>query len=68
MDLREEVQKLLDKVPNLPAAAVKKAKFKASERRVRRARKRKSVWVREWLLKRHKYGMYEASQLSPVRY
>ena len=62
MDLREEVQKLLDDVPNLDddqadmlkavacilaTAAVKKAKFKASERRVRRERRRRSVWVRE---------------------
>ena len=74
MDLREEVQKLLDDDSNLDddqadmlkavacllaAAAVRKAKSKASERRVRRERKRKSVWVREWLLKRHRYGMYE---------
>ena len=36
-------------------AAVKTAK--ARVRRVTRVRK--SMWVREWLLKRHKYGMYE---------
>ena len=40
----------------LAAAAVKKAnKARARRRRI----KRKRVWVREWLLNRPKYGMYE---------
>ncbi|XP_041369799.1 orexin receptor type 2-like [Gigantopelta aegis] len=61
MDLREEVQKLLDEDPNLDedqahtlkaaacllaATSVKKAKAKSRERRVRRERKRRSVWVK----------------------
>lgn len=75
MDLKEEVQKLLNEDPNLDedqadmpeaaacllaaAAVVKNTKAKARERRVRRKRKRKGVWMSEWLLKRHKYVMYE---------
>ena len=38
------------------AAAVKKAKAKT--RKIRQGRKRKSVWVRDWLLKRKRYGMF----------
>ena len=40
----------------LAAAAVKKAKAKT--RKIRQGRKRKSVWVRDWLLKRKRYGMF----------
>ena len=42
----------------LAAAAVHRVKAKARKRRIRGARKRKSVWVREWLLNRPRYGMY----------
>ncbi|XP_034033540.1 uncharacterized protein LOC117516795 [Thalassophryne amazonica] len=90
MNLREEVQMLLDEDPNLDedqaevlkaaacvlaVAAIKKAKARErtarrermvrkettvrKERSFRRKRQRKSVWVREWLLKRQEYGMYE---------
>ena len=43
----------------LASAAVQKAVTKCRERRKRRSRKRRSIWVREWLLMRPKYGMYE---------
>ena len=39
----------------LAATAVKQARNK----RLRNDRRKKSVWVREWLLSRDKYGMYE---------
>ena len=39
----------------LAATAVKQAK----NRRLRNDRRKKSVWVRQWLLSRDKYGMYE---------
>ena len=72
MELREEVQKLLDEDPNLDedqadmlkaatcllaAASIKKAKAKARESRMRRERKRKSMWVRESLLKRQVWNV-----------
>ena len=41
----------------LAAAAVKKVR--AWKRCIRQERKRKSVWVRPWLLKRRRYGLYE---------
>ena len=41
----------------LAAAAIKKAKAKT--RKIRQGRKKKSVWVRDWLLKRKRYGMFE---------
>lgn len=57
MDLDDDQAGMLEAAACLlAAAAVKKARRKT---RRRRARKRKSVWVREWFLKRHKYGMYE---------
>ena len=74
MNLGDEVQKLLDADMELDedhiamlkaaacllaAAAVKKARANDKELKYRRKRKKKSVWVREWLLNRHKYGMYE---------
>ena len=74
VDLGEEVQKLLDAdmeldedhVDMLKAAAcvlavatVKKVKANAKELKCRRKRKKKSVWVREWMFNRLKYGMYE---------
>jgi len=74
MDLGEQVQNVLDaeiehdedQVNMLKAAAcllavaaVKKARANARKRRVTRERKKKSIWVRQWLLKRHKYGWYE---------
>jgi len=39
----------------LAATAVKQA----GNKRLRNDRSKKSVWVREWLLSRDKYGMYE---------
>ncbi|XP_034039477.1 uncharacterized protein LOC117522184 [Thalassophryne amazonica] len=66
MDLREEMHQLLDEdradilkaaVCLLAAAVV--VKTRARTRRVRCERKRKVVWVRELLLNRHKYDMYE---------
>lgn len=74
MDLRTEVQGLLSEdlildeeqadmlkaaACLLGAAVVNKAKTKAQKRRARRERRRKSVWLRDWLLKRHRYGLYE---------
>jgi len=69
-DLQEELQKLVDNGPRLDedqanvlkvaacllaATAVKQARNKT----LRNDRRKKSVWVREWLLNRDKYGMYE---------
>ena len=39
----------------LAATVVKQARNK----RLRNDRRKKTVWVREWLLSRDKYGMYE---------
>ena len=41
----------------LAAAAIKKSK--AKKRKIRQGRKRKSVWVRDWLLRRKRCGMFE---------
>ena len=41
------------------AAATVKKKVKAKKRRIRKSRKRKSIWVRDWLLKRKKYGLFQ---------
>ena len=51
----------------LAIAAAKKAKAKARQRSVRRERKVKRVWMREWLLKRHKYGMYDKLREADVK-
>lgn len=67
MDLAEHIQPLLDDaqvaiveatVHLLTAAAIRRLKAKAEGRRCRRDRKR-SVWVREWLLMRPSFGQYE---------
>lgn len=42
----------------LAVAAVKKARAREMHKKTKKERKKRSVWVREWLTKRNKYGMY----------
>jgi len=69
-DLQEELQKLVDDGPRLDEDQAKMVKVaacllaatavkQARNKRLRNDRRKKSVWVREWLLSRDKYGMYE---------
>ena len=55
MDLDEDQADMIRAAACLLAATA----IKKSKARKRRMRRRKSVWTNEWLLKRHKYGMYE---------
>jgi len=69
-DLQEELQKLVDDGPRLDEDQAKMVKVvacllaatalkQAIIKRLRNDRRKKSVWVREWLMNRDKYGMYE---------
>jgi len=69
-DLQEKLQKLVDDGPRLDEDQAKMVKVvacllaatalkQAIIKRLRNDRRKKSVWVREWLMNRDKYGMYE---------